>query len=108
MYVAASLRTSTSLRIDATASSEAADGPRLTSLERGSGMEHPRVEPLRVTESFMTVDEVQSLLGIGRTAVYRLVRSEGFPSVRVGRAIRIPPSALHQWIHRGGSAPTEG
>ena len=85
-----------------------ADGRRLKSLERGSGMDYPRVEPVRVTESFMTVDEVQRLLGIGRTAVYRLVRTDGFPSVRIGRAIRIPPAALHEWVHRGGSASTEG
>ena len=53
--------------------------------------------------AFFTVEEVQSVLGIGRTAAYRLCRSDNLETVRVGRAIRVPPAALQRWIDQGGS-----
>lgn len=58
---------------------------------------------MRVHElpDFMTVEETAQLLRIGRTTAYAEVRRfhvthgrEGIPSVRIGRSLRIPRSAL--------------
>lgn len=42
----------------------------------------------------LTVEEAAKLLRIGRAAAYAAVRSGEIPSVRVGRFIRVPYSAL--------------
>lgn len=45
-----------------------------------------------------SVDEMAAAIGISRPKAYELVNSEGFPVVRVGRRIRIPISALENWL----------
>lgn len=45
-----------------------------------------------------SVQEVSQLLGIGTTAAYQLVRSEGFPRIQVGRRIVVPKKAFEQWV----------
>lgn len=40
------------------------------------------------------VDEIQSILSIGRNASYALIKSNQFHSVRVGGSIRISKKAL--------------
>ena len=47
----------------------------------------------------LTVKDVAKLLGISRNTTYRLVRSKKLPSIRVGRQIRIPRSALEEYIN---------
>ena len=66
-------------------------------------MSESHVPGSQYSETFLTVEEVQRLLGIGRTAVYRLCHSDGLETVRVGRAIRIPESSFRAWVARGGS-----
>ena len=48
----------------------------------------------------LTVAAVMSETGFGRTTVYSLVASGEIPSVRVGRAVRIPRAALQSWIEK--------
>lgn len=45
-----------------------------------------------------TVDEIQDILGIGRSSAYNLVKQKVFPSVRIGRAIRIPVKPFQDWL----------
>ena len=47
-----------------------------------------------------TVDEISELLGIGRTAAYRLVHSGGFKVVRIGTAIRISKESFDAWLDK--------
>jgi putative molybdopterin biosynthesis protein len=49
-------------------------------------------------EEFLTVEEVQELLKVGRTFAYSLVRSGGLPSYRVGRLLRIRRSDVEHWL----------
>jgi excisionase family DNA binding protein len=42
----------------------------------------------------LTVEEAAKLLRIGRSAAYEAVRVGSLPSVRFGRSIRVPRSAL--------------
>jgi excisionase family DNA binding protein len=41
---------------------------------------------------------------LGRTKVYELIATEGLPIVRFGRAVRVSPTSLQQWLQRRQSA----
>ncbi|MUK89120.1 helix-turn-helix domain-containing protein [Ornithinibacillus sp. L9] len=50
---------------------------------------------------FLTVPEAAEILRIGKTATYELCRqseNNGFPAIREGHKIRIPYTALMNWI----------
>jgi excisionase family DNA binding protein len=49
-------------------------------------------------ESLLTVKEVAGRLAIGRTTVYDLIARGEIPAIRIGRARRIPSSALDRFI----------
>ena len=51
----------------------------------------------------LTVDEAAAQLRVSRGAVYQLVRSGVLPSVRIGRAVRIPERCLQNFVESGGS-----
>ena len=46
----------------------------------------------------LTVEEMASVLRIGRNAAYQLVKNSTIQSIRIGRNIRIPRAALIQFI----------
>ena len=48
----------------------------------------------------LTVEEAARRLGIGKTLAWELVWQGVLPSVRLGRCVRIPLSALEEWIAR--------
>lgn len=48
---------------------------------------------------YLTTDDLQGELGIGRSTAYNLCNDEDFyPAFRVGKKIRICPDALKRWI----------
>ena len=46
----------------------------------------------------LTAQEVGEALGISRAAAYELVRSKGFPHMRIGTRIFVPKDKFLQWI----------
>jgi excisionase family DNA binding protein len=50
-----------------------------------------RIAPDR---EYLTVPEVQRLLRVGRSVVYQSIANGSIKSVRIGRLIRIPRSAI--------------
>ena len=46
----------------------------------------------------LRVEDLMSLLGIGRNTAYELIRSGQIRSVRIGRQIRIPRDALLEFL----------
>ena len=52
----------------------------------------------------LTIEEARKRLGIGRSLVYRLVASGQLPSIRLGRAIRIPREAFNKMLSNSGEA----
>jgi excisionase family DNA binding protein len=48
----------------------------------------------------MTVTETADALGISRNTAYQLVRKGDIPSVRLGRRLVIPKTALNAWLER--------
>ena len=47
----------------------------------------------------LTAPEVGEVLGISRASAYELVRSKGFPSIRIGNRILVPKDKLIAWIN---------
>ena len=45
-----------------------------------------------------TVEEIQSILNIGRNAAYKLVKSNVFYSVRIGNQYRISKLQFDRWL----------
>ena len=46
----------------------------------------------------LSAPEVSEVLGISRAAAYELVRSKGFPRMRIGTRILVPRDKFLQWI----------
>ena len=57
-------------------------------------MRAPSLEPL------LTVADVQRVLRIGRSQVYRLIAAEDLPSVRVGARLRFRPTDIAAYLAR--------
>lgn len=58
--------------------------------------------------TLLTVTEAARRLALGRATTYQLVRRGEIPSIRVGRAVRVPVHALDAWIAArttGGEMP---
>lgn len=49
------------------------------------------------TQKLLTIDEARTLLRVGKSTMYTLVR-DGLPALRIGKQIRIPEESLFQWI----------
>lgn len=47
----------------------------------------------------LTAPEVGEVLGISRAAAYELVRSAGFPHMKIGSRILIPRDKFIRWIN---------
>ena len=47
----------------------------------------------------LSVPEVAAVLGISRAGTYELVRSEGFPTLKIGSRIVVPKEKFIQWIN---------
>ena len=46
----------------------------------------------------LSIDEAAYLAGIGRTRAYEFVRSGLWDSVKVGKSLKIPRSAVVAWV----------
>lgn len=51
----------------------------------------------------MNVSELKDYLGCSRATVYKLIRTKGFPSARIGKCVIIPVAALQEWLKNGGT-----
>lgn len=51
-------------------------------------------------QEFISLNELQEILGIGRTKAYDLVTSGDLPAIRIGRIIRINKQDLTDWLEQ--------
>lgn len=58
-------------------------------------------EQLPVT---LKADEVAAVLGISRANAYTLMRSDGFPTIHIGKRMIVPRDKLIEWIDAQVSA----
>ena len=49
---------------------------------------------------FLTIEEVQKALRIGKNQAYDLCKREDFPSFRVGKTYRIPKDEFIKWCEQ--------
>ena len=47
----------------------------------------------------LSVPQLAAVLNISRSGAYALVRSDGFPSLKIGSRIVIPKDKLQNWIN---------
>ena len=43
-------------------------------------------------------EDVAQVLGVSRTQAYTLMRSEGFPTLKIGHRMTVPKHKLIEWI----------
>ena len=48
----------------------------------------------------LNISQVAKLLGLSRTKVYALIATEGLPVIPFGRALRVSPESLRQWLQQ--------
>lgn len=53
-----------------------------------------------INKKLLNVNEAASALGLGRSLVYTLVATGELTSIKIGRARRIPVSAIDEFIER--------
>jgi excisionase family DNA binding protein len=53
-----------------------------------------------VEREWLTVADVQRILGIGSTKAYEMVQSGEIPAIRIGRSLRIHRRDLAEWAAR--------
>ena len=49
-------------------------------------------------KEWLTLAEVQRVLGLGRTKTYELVATGEIPAVRIGRVLRVNREELDRWL----------
>ncbi|HEX2563216.1 MAG TPA: helix-turn-helix domain-containing protein [Acidimicrobiales bacterium] len=53
---------------------------------------------VEVERVLLRPEEVAAMLGIGRTAVFELLRTGELRSVKIGKSRRIPTVAVHEYV----------
>ena len=54
-------------------------------------------------EKYISITELQEALGISKSTAYALTKRADFPSVRIGKRVVIPETALQEWLAKGGT-----
>jgi excisionase family DNA binding protein len=60
-----------------------------------------------MTSELLTTKEIEHIIQLNRVTIYRLIREEGFPAVKIGNQWRFPRTKVHAWLEKHGYA-TEG
>ena len=55
-------------------------------------------EPTSDEVLLMRAEEVARTLGLSRSKIYQMMSGGALPTVRVGRAVRVPKAALRDWV----------
>jgi len=56
----------------------------------------------------MRAGEVAAALGVGRATAYQLIANGELPTVRIGRAVRVPRAELERWVRRRTMGADDG
>ncbi len=48
----------------------------------------------------LSIPDVATSLGLGRSKVYELIAQEGLPVIRFGRAVRVSTVSLQKWVEQ--------
>ena len=68
----------------------------------------PTIKNFEELPLILKVEEVGKILGVSRATAYTLVRSKGFPCVRVGaKLLVVPRDRFISWLHNNADLPFE-
>lgn len=65
---------------------------------KGDGAMNPSVTSFDQLPITLKADQVAAVLGISRSNAYNLMRSEGFPTLHIGKRMLVPKDRLIRWI----------
>jgi excisionase family DNA binding protein len=67
-----------------------------------SATREARVDTRTTTGSslLLTIPQAQDKFQVGRTTIYRMIQTGELPTVRIGRSVRIPRTALDEWLRQ--------
>ncbi len=67
-------------------------------------------QPERATQRFYKVQDIQTMFGIGRNKALALMKTDGFPVLKIGRTYYVDSEKLEEWIveNRGKEIPLKG
>ena len=51
-----------------------------------------------IVMEFYTVKDIQNMLKIKKDVAYRLVHTDGFPKIIIGKSIRVPKDEFMKWV----------
>ncbi len=60
-------------------------------------MENKEKRPVAEPRTY-TIEDIASILKIGRTSAYQLVKDEKFASIRIGNMIRVSKKSFDDWL----------
>lgn len=46
----------------------------------------------------ISVQELSEVLGISKVTAYKVVNTDGFPVLKLGKRVVVPVEALHEWL----------
>lgn len=61
-------------------------------------------KPSTVQPMYLSISEVATMLSLGRTKIYDLIRHEGLPYIQFGDVKRVPLAKLQRWLEERESA----
>ena len=56
------------------------------------------MDPISTERQFLSVPEAGRILGVQHSRAYALAAESVFPTVRIGRVIRVPRAAFEVWL----------
>jgi excisionase family DNA binding protein len=60
--------------------------------------ENTEISPEPPPQLLLTIPQLCTVLGLGRTKVYELIASEGLPTVKLGHGRRVQVKSLQRWL----------
>jgi excisionase family DNA binding protein len=69
-------------------------------MERKTSVQTDVFRGTAVQPLLLTIPQVMQCMGLGRNKVYDLIKKEGLPVLRFGRAVRISQKALQEWLEQ--------
>ena len=64
------------------------------------------MQTTHATPAYLTARDVQELIRVDRSTIYRMAESGRLPAIKIGRQWRFPSGAIHEWL--GTSADENG
>ncbi len=62
------------------------------------------MQTTHTTPAYLTARDVQELIRVDRSTIYRMAESGRLPAIKIGRQWRFPTEAIHEWL---GTSPDE-